>query len=656
MAFAGLSVRVHSRSKGHSAAAAVAYRTGARIRDPYSGREHDYTSRTARDEVLGSDVVGPGSHLFGDTNSARAAAFAIAVDQAEKRRNSSIGRDMIVPLPHELTLDEQRDLLLQIALQIAQRYHTPVQWSHHRPCREGDDRNGHGHVLVPTRRFEIASSRFGKKLRVLDDHTTGRGEIRVLRELVETGTNRALERAGIPDRVSLQRRADGLAQPKLGQACTALEREGARAAGHKVENMAMSDLVTQPGYEPVTERGRRLREHVETAWERAERDIELEYRRTRERGYRTPVVKEPAVQPTPANTRSRRLGRAPRPPRTPRLPRPPRPPRPKKIKGHERESKPGPADLQVKPCPAPPAPTPVRKISRPAAAPATEAIALPPTGVHPVGITPSRVDSVVRPAVTKIQPPPAIGAPPVTITPCPDIAVTPAAVAGIEPPPAIIIPPATPVRERTTPILQPPVVPIVPPPAILPPTQITTCRQREPWPARTARTPAAPQMPLLAGTRAYGTRVSRFDEIALFGTRELYPNIDWKGVRQVAAETQQTTEMAYEMIERMQETSHALGQESEITMISKAESILGVIEDTIEDIIEQVHLMWEAIRADRVDTDRWRKNQGAGGGNQGQSGLERERWVPGTGAGTPTRPGKPGTDWRPRPIERPRRE
>ena len=58
-------------------------------------------------------------------------------------------------------------------------------------------------------------------------------------------------------------------------------------------------------------------------------------------------------------------------------------------------------------------------------------------------------------------------------------------------------------------------------------------------------------------------------------------------------------------------------------MFSKAKSILDAIEETIADIIEQVHLMWEAIRADRVDTDRWRKNQGAGGGNQGQSGLER---------------------------------
>ena len=67
-------------------------------------------------------------------------------------------------------------------------------------------------------------------------------------------------------------------------------------------------------------------------------------------------------------------------------------------------------------------------------------------------------------------------------------------------------------------------------------------------------------------------------------------------------------------------------------MFSKAKSILDAIEETIADIIEQVHLMWEAIRADR------------------------ERWVPGTGAGTPTRPGKPGTDWRPRPIERPTRD
>ena len=48
MALGHLDVRVHSRSKGHSAAAAVAYRTGLRIRDPYTGREHDYTKRARR--------------------------------------------------------------------------------------------------------------------------------------------------------------------------------------------------------------------------------------------------------------------------------------------------------------------------------------------------------------------------------------------------------------------------------------------------------------------------------------------------------------------------------------------------------------------------------------------------------------------------------
>ena len=252
-------MRVHSRSKGHSAAAAVAYRTGLRIRDPYTGREHDYTKRARADEVLASDITGPGAMLFGDNAVIRVNAFANAIDTAERRRNSMLMRDFVTALPHELDTKQQRILLQVIAGELGERYQTPVMWSHHRPCREGDQRNSHGHIGLPTRTFEVERSRFGKKLRVLDDKRTGSEEFRIIRELVERATNRALELAGSPARVSLKRRADRLGQPNLGQACTGLERRAAKAAGIKVEGLAIGDLLTRPDYEPVTDKGKELR-------------------------------------------------------------------------------------------------------------------------------------------------------------------------------------------------------------------------------------------------------------------------------------------------------------------------------------------------------------------------------------------------------------
>ena len=83
--------------------------------------------------------------------------------------------------------------------------------------------------------------------------------------------------------------------------------------------------------------------------------------------------------------------------------------------------------------------------------------------------------------------------------------------------------------------------------------------------------------------------------------------------------------------------------------------MLDKIEDTIAAILQRAKAMWDALAADEQDTQRLIAHRG-GTGDGGQSGEDREKMVPGSGAGTPTRPARPGTDWEPWPIERPRRE
>lgn len=66
--------------------------------------------------------------------------------------------------------------------------------------REGyghDPRNHQAHLLFATR--EVTKEGLGVKTRILDDKVTGPQEIEIIREVLETLANEALECAGFPD-------------------------------------------------------------------------------------------------------------------------------------------------------------------------------------------------------------------------------------------------------------------------------------------------------------------------------------------------------------------------------------------------------------------------------------------------------------------------
>ena len=286
-----MSVRVHTRSKGHSAAAALGYRLGVDLVDSRTGVEHAYGRRAKCGDVLATGMEGAG--VFADV-----AAFAAAIEAAERRKNSSILRDVQVALPCELGKQAGAALLQEFAQMLAERYDTHVAWAMHRADERGDVRNGHGHLVLPTRELG-EDGRFGKKLRVLDDRTTGPGEVKELRRLWEGTANTYLETEGVEARVDVSRRLEGAPMPTLGAACTALERKEATARGELVkgkgratgrrtipevgpaapspavpQRKSMAALVTEG--EPVTWRGVALRHHQRQAQREAEQqDQEL---------------------------------------------------------------------------------------------------------------------------------------------------------------------------------------------------------------------------------------------------------------------------------------------------------------------------------------------------------------------------------------------
>ena len=138
-----LDVAIHTRAKRHSATAGVAYRVGADLIEGPTGEEHCYAHRA--DDVIEYDIAGG---VF-----SCAQTWADAIEEAETRRNSQFYRDVRIALPCELPRKRQLDLARQWSDYLAERYETSVLYAVHRPARKSDQRNIHGHMLLPTRKL-----------------------------------------------------------------------------------------------------------------------------------------------------------------------------------------------------------------------------------------------------------------------------------------------------------------------------------------------------------------------------------------------------------------------------------------------------------------------------------------------------------------------
>lgn len=216
-----------SRTAGRSAVAAAAYRAAERIRDEQgnegAGKVHDYRRRAPG--VAYRETMAPKGAPEWATQRGKLWNEA---ERAENRKNSTTAREAITSLPHELDDVGRIELVRGFASRLIGRYGVAVDFAIHRPDRKGDQRNHHAHILFTTRR--MGREGLAEKTRELDDRTTGPLEIQAIREMWEEEQNLALERAGKIERVSrLSNAAQGIErepQPKLGEAATALMRQG----------------------------------------------------------------------------------------------------------------------------------------------------------------------------------------------------------------------------------------------------------------------------------------------------------------------------------------------------------------------------------------------------------------------------------------------
>ncbi|HHT9706120.1 Ti-type conjugative transfer relaxase TraA [Legionella pneumophila serogroup 8] len=150
MAIAFAQVSIHSRSKGHSAVAAAAYRSGARLYDDRIGRAYDFSKR---DDVAFSEILLPD----GTTDSFLERDYLWnEVERAENRSNSQLCKDFVLALPRELNLEQQIELAKRFARTHFVEKGLPADIAIH----DHGDGNPHAHILIPTRRLE--NNRFSK--------------------------------------------------------------------------------------------------------------------------------------------------------------------------------------------------------------------------------------------------------------------------------------------------------------------------------------------------------------------------------------------------------------------------------------------------------------------------------------------------------------
>ncbi|HAT8967769.1 TPA: Ti-type conjugative transfer relaxase TraA [Legionella pneumophila subsp. pneumophila] len=150
VAIAFAQVSIHSRSKGHSAVAAAAYRSGAQLYDDRIGRAYDFSKRH---DVVFAEILLPdgAADSFLDRN-----YLWNEVERAENRSNSQLCKDFVLALPRELNLVQQIELAKRFARMHFVEKGLPADIAIH----DHGDGNPHAHILITTRRLE--NNRFSK--------------------------------------------------------------------------------------------------------------------------------------------------------------------------------------------------------------------------------------------------------------------------------------------------------------------------------------------------------------------------------------------------------------------------------------------------------------------------------------------------------------
>lgn len=151
MAIYGCRVHIVSRTQGHSAVAASAYRARAELADARTGQTHDYRKAYGGDDLIFAGIYAPKNAP--EWAQDREALWN-AAEARETRKDSRLARDFQLDLPHELSPEQNRYLVQDWVKENFTRHGYVADVAIHKAHSHGDARNVHAHIMVPTRRID----------------------------------------------------------------------------------------------------------------------------------------------------------------------------------------------------------------------------------------------------------------------------------------------------------------------------------------------------------------------------------------------------------------------------------------------------------------------------------------------------------------------
>ena len=225
MYFYHLSVKIIGRSKGRSAVACAAYRSGQRLEDERYALVHDYAPRQG---ITQTGIIAPD----------KAPAWALdreklwnRVEAGEKRKDAQLARDFTLALPSQVSAEVRTELVETFIREQLIPRGAIVDYAIHSPNRKGDERNFHAHLMTTMR--PLQGGEFSKKK---DRTVNNRKTVRAWREAWSDLQNHTFERLQIRDEGGSILRVDHRSYKRrgidrdptlhMGVTATALEREG----------------------------------------------------------------------------------------------------------------------------------------------------------------------------------------------------------------------------------------------------------------------------------------------------------------------------------------------------------------------------------------------------------------------------------------------
>ena len=185
MAIYHFNAQIVSRSTGASAVAGAAYRSGERLTDERTGETHDYRRR---DDLDGAEILTPRGAPEWAQDRAR---LWNEVEEAERRKDAQVAREVRVAIPRELRQEERRKLVRDFAQSAFVDRGMVADIAYH----GGKGANPHAHIMLTTRK--LTQEGFGQK----DRSWNSKELLASWRQGWAEHANQTLERAGRGERI-----------------------------------------------------------------------------------------------------------------------------------------------------------------------------------------------------------------------------------------------------------------------------------------------------------------------------------------------------------------------------------------------------------------------------------------------------------------------